>query len=91
MIDNKTVIQQSDSSIESEIDGEVVLMNLDNNEYYSMDAIGSAIWGLLVEPMAVETVITELLEKYDVTKEICEKDTILFVSKLQEKGIITLS
>ncbi len=90
MIDMKTIIQKTDNSIESEIDGEIVLMNLDNNEYYSMDRIGSVIWNSMVEPITIENIISKLLETYNVTQEACEEGTMKFLSVLKDKGIITI-
>ncbi|MCF8331783.1 MAG: lasso peptide biosynthesis PqqD family chaperone [Bacteroidales bacterium] len=91
MLSEKNVIQKSDNSIESTIDGDIVLMNLDNNEYYSMDDIGSAIWQMLNEPKSIERIINELLKQYKVDREVCAKDTMKFLEQLYDKGIIKIN
>ncbi len=83
-----SIIEKSSNSIESSIDGEVVLLNLDNNEYYSMDQVGSDIWKILDEPHQLEEIISRLQEKYDVDRETCMKDITEFLKQLEEKKII---
>lgn len=90
MLTKETSIKKSPNAIESEIDGDVVLMNIDNNEYYSMDNIGSSIWKMLDEPIRIAEIIDQLLEKYDVSPETCEKDTMKFLNQLLEKQIIAI-
>lgn len=91
MLNEKNIIQKSDNSIESTIDGDIVLMNLDNNEYYSMDDIGSAIWNMLNEPRSINSLIEELMKQYKVDREVCAKDTMKFLEQLYDKGIIKIN
>lgn len=88
MLTKETTIKKSPNAIESEIDGDVVLMNLDNNEYYSMDNIGSTIWKMLEEPKTIAEILEQLMEIYDVSAETCEKDTMKFLNQLLDKKII---
>ena len=91
MLTKETNIKKSPNAIESEIDGDIVLMNIYNNEYYSMDSIGSSIWKMLEEPKTIAEIIEQLLEKYDVSPETCEKDTLKFLNQLLDKQIIIIN
>ncbi len=85
---NDSIIEKSPNSIESSIDGEVVLLNLDNNEYYSMDEVGSDIWKILDKAHTLDEIISRLQEIYDVDRETCMKDSLKFLKQLEEKKII---
>lgn len=53
--------------------------------------MGSCIWNMLRHPITVEGLIQELLSKYDVTRAKCEEETLYFLSKLYEEGLIIVS
>ncbi len=42
-----TIIQRKSDLLFNEIDGEVVMLSVENSEYYGMDKVGSRIWELL--------------------------------------------
>lgn len=88
MIKTNTIVKKSKNSIESEIDGDVVLMNLENNEYYSMNQVGSLIWGYLDKAVLVKDIVTNLMEKFDVTEKQCTEDTLRFLNELHKRKII---
>ena len=66
MLNLDSIVVKNENSIESEIDGQIVLMNLDNNEYYSLDSVGSDIWKMLSDKIMIKDIISHLLEEYKV-------------------------
>ena len=46
--------------------GETVLLNLDSEEYYGLDAVGDRLWGLLEGGTTFGQVIAALLDDYEV-------------------------
>ena|SRR5688572_32550417 len=69
-------------------DDNVVLLNAQRGNYYSLDDTGLRIWELL----EVETTVTELCERlskeYDVLPAHCLADTISFCQKLRDENLI---
>jgi len=89
-IDLKMVIKRSSELVSSNMDGETVMMSIDNGEYYGLDPIGSRIWELLENPIEVNALLETLLEEFDVTKEQCLDDTLEFLNQLLEKKLLLI-
>jgi len=58
----------------SEVDGEMVLMNVNSGEYFGLDEISSNIWRLIDGTRTFNNVISELLQLYEVDEATCKKD-----------------
>ena len=67
---------------------EVVLLNLKTGVYFGLDPVGARIWHLMREHQSVETVLSLLLEEYEVPKEQCSRDLFSLVSLMREAGLV---
>ena len=83
----ETVISQIEEIVASDIDGETVMMSVENGKYYGLDDIGSRIWELIERPVKVSDLVNTLLERFDVDRETCEKDVLEFLNGLNEDKI----
>ena len=89
-MDMNTVITRNNEILASDMDGETVMMHIENGKYYNLGKTGGAIWSLLDEPIKIETLIEQLMDKFSVTREQCEQDTIPFLQKLIDNGLIQI-
>jgi hypothetical protein len=85
-----TVVTQIEELVSSDLDGETVMMSVKNGKYYGMDAIGSRIWTLIKHPRSVSELCDILLEEFDVDRERCEKDVLVFLNKLAEDNLVKI-
>ena len=81
-IDFDTVVTQVDRLISSDLDGETVMMSVENGKYYVIDSIGSRIWSLLVSPHSVSDLCDILLEEFNVDMCRCKRDLLDFLNKI---------
>ncbi len=86
-----TILRRKQDQLFSEIDGEVVMLSVENSEYYGMDKVGSRIWQLIEKPISLKELIGMLLDEYEVTEEQCTKDTLMFLEQLMEKDLVEIS
>lgn len=91
MITEDNYIKRNKEVFASEIDEEVVMMNVDTGRYYGMDTVGSRIWELVAEEIQVKDVIETLMEEYDVSEEQCKKDVLEFLNELYENKLIQVT
>ena len=84
------VIQRKSNLLFNEIDDEVVMLSIENSEYYGMDKVGSRIWQLLEKPMPFKELIESLMEEYAVTEEQCKEDSVTFLEQLTEKKLVEI-
>ena len=71
-----------------EVDGEMVLLDMESENYFGLDEVGTAIWQAMQEKESLQKVLEVLLELYDVEAEILERDLSDFVNKLLESGLV---
>ena len=83
-----TVLQRKTDLLFNEIDGELVMLSLENNEYYGMDEVASRIWTLLEKPIIFKELINKLLEEYEVLEPHCIEKTLSFLNTLSNKKLI---
>jgi hypothetical protein len=73
-----------------DMDGEVVMMNIEKGTYYGFNSVGSNIWELIHKPIAVKNIIDKLLNEFDIDSNTCEDSVIKFINGLYEEELITL-
>ena len=88
MISEKTVVNVSENQVHTVLDGESVILDLEEGIYYGLDEVGTRIWELLQEPTEVLDVIDTLTKEYDVTRDKCTSDTLHLLEDLQEHNLI---
>jgi len=83
-----TILQRKPGLLFNEIDGEVVMLSVENSEYYGMDKVGSRIWELLEQPVKFRELINRLASEFDVNEMQCTTDTMAFLKKLSIKKLL---
>ncbi len=73
-----------------EIDGEVILLDTQTQEYFSLNGVGKTILSLISENLSKEEIVEELSNIYEVDKPQIEKDLSNFIEALKAKGLITI-
>lgn len=85
-----TIVVRAPGLVAAEMDGETVMLNIENGSYYGLDGIGSRIWCLLEKPCASRLVVTALLEEYDVEETTCRTDVLAFLNHLFSQGLVQI-
>ena len=85
-----TVIVRSPDQVSGDLDGKVVLLSIENGEYYNMNEVGSRIWTLLEKPMTVAALIDTLLAEFEVERAMCEREAMAFLKQLQKDKLLRI-
>ena len=83
-------VVQSKGNIASDMDGERVLMSIENNKYYNLGQVGGVIWDLIQTPTTVSKLVTTLMSEYEVEETECEEQVISFLNLLSKEDLIVL-
>ena len=78
----------ADTVFAQEVDGEMVLLDMNSENYFGLDEVGTAIWQVMQEKETLQEVLDVLLEQYEVESDVLEKDLADFVAKLVESGLV---
>lgn len=89
-IDINSKVLQCEGNIVSDMDGEKVMLNIQNGKYYNLGILGGEIWNLISDPINVNQLVMMLMAEYEINKEECEEQVIAFLSSLHQEGLIKL-
>ncbi|MEP5153095.1 PqqD family peptide modification chaperone [Planktotalea sp.] len=89
-IETTTTLMRSPHILASELDDEVVMMDVQNGSYFSMPGPAGRIWHLLETEQTVKSISETLLAEYEVSTEQCESEVLPFLKSLLERDLIVL-
>ena len=81
-ISNSDIVVQNPGNIVSDMDGEKVMLSIQNGKYYNLGELGGEIWDLIKEPISTEELVTSLQSQYDVEPTECEEQVISFIKSI---------
>ena len=91
MITLDQTITVSPDVLSQEVNNEIVLLDLNNEQYLGLNDVGARVWQLLEEGLDLEQIYKKLLEEYDVDKDLLKSDLTDLISNMTEAGIVTTS
>jgi hypothetical protein len=83
-------ISQSPDVISQEVSGETVLMDLESENYYGLDEVGTRIWQLIEQTNDLRVIYQTLLQEYEVKEEHLLRDLDVLLGQIAGLGLITL-
>ena len=72
------------------LDQESVLLNLDTERYFGLDAVGTRMWQLVTSAPTVDAALLQLIEEYDASPETLRSDLSGLLQHLVENGLISM-
>jgi len=90
-IEQKQLIGQVDGHIVSDMNGEKVMLSVENGKYYNLGRTGGDIWELINSPKTLEDLVLCLTDKYDVSFDECEIQVEQFLEMLWNEGLVKLT
>jgi len=74
-----------------DIQGESVLLNLDNSYYYGLDKMGTQMWRTLSGSESIQKAYDDLLARYDVEAGALRRDLFGLIQKLMDNGLLKVA
>jgi len=81
-------VRRSTEHIETEVDGEVVLMQFSSGDFFSMDDTARAVWHQIEDGRTVREIIDHLADVFDGEPSAITDDTVTFLRDLEANGLI---
>ena len=83
-------ISLSPDVISQEVSGETVLLDLESENYFGLDEVGTRIWQLIKETNDLNTIYNTLLGEYEVSGERLQQDLVTLLTEIEGLGLIVL-
>ncbi len=71
-----------------EIDGEVVVLDVERSHYLNLNATGCVLWLLLAEGATKRQLVDKLIEEFDVDEPTALDDVETFIASCRDNGLL---
>ncbi|MGM7721187.1 lasso peptide biosynthesis PqqD family chaperone [Metabacillus sp. Hm71] len=85
------IVVQVEGNIVSDMDGEKVMLSVQNGKYYNLGEVGGIIWDHMKEPITVCQLIAILTSEYVVDQSQCEDQVLSFLDHLLKEKLISVN
>jgi len=83
-------ITLSPDVISQEVSGETVLLDLDSENYFGLDEVGTRIWQLIKEKEDLQAIYNTLLDEYEVEESRLQADLEALLGEISKLGLVSL-
>lgn len=84
----EAVVRARPDQVSSDLEGEVVILDLRSGNYFGLEEVGARVWELIQEPITVEGLLAAILDEYDVERERCRRDLSALLRALEGRGLV---
>jgi len=85
-----SVISRAEGFTTAPVHEELMMLNVEQGAYYSLDPIAAAIWTMIGKPAAVQDLVERLQQRYEVSAEQCQADVQAFLEEMHKNGMILI-
>lgn len=86
-----TVISRSPSVLAAEVDGEIVMMSIEQGCYFGLDDIGSDIWKRIERPCSFAALVDALAIDYEADRRTIASDVTTLLTQMAEQDVVRLA
>lgn len=87
---NDLLVRRTGEMIETEVDGELVALHIDNGTCYGFNGTATRIWAMIEQPRRFSELKEELLKEFDVSPETCETQLRELLDELATDGLVEI-
>jgi hypothetical protein len=84
------IVERRGGLIQTEVDGELVALHIENGSCYGFNLTATRIWALIETPKRLSQLERDLIAEYDVDPQTCREELRGMLDELQGDGLIEL-
>lgn len=85
------IITRSLAPMTTEVDGEVVMLDIESGGYFNLDRIGAAVWARMETPITFEDLCQGLHRAYAAPLETIRQDVSVLLEQMQAHKLVSVS
>lgn len=82
------VFSPSPDALYQLLGGEAVLLNMQTEQYFGLDKVGTRVWEVLAEAGTPEMIVAKLVAEYDVDEAVLRRDIDALLAELVQAKLI---
>lgn len=87
-LNEDTPVVWAETAISTDVDGELVALDVTKGVCYGLNRIGTRIWQLVETPRSARQVSEILLSEFEVRPEVCLDETLGLLRELKAAGLV---
>lgn len=91
MISLDDVVTALPTALWTEINDDLVVMDISSGKYFNLEYVSAEIWKRIVNPITVRELCNQLIATYDAPPERIQTTVLAFLDKLHGHGLVTVS
>jgi len=84
----QSVIKRTRDLTSTQVESELVMMDLPNGNYYGLNPVASKIWQNLAVPQSVAQLCESLQAEFDVDDQTCLTEVLQFLDQLSAASLV---
>jgi hypothetical protein len=80
--------KRNSKTISGRLHEEMIMMDIDQGKYFSLNPVATRIWDFLEHEMDVEELCGKLMEEYEVRPEQCREEVIGYLGDMIRLGLV---
>jgi hypothetical protein len=86
-VTSDTRLVRAPDLVTSDMDGDIVMMNIDQGKYFGIGGVGPRLWELLEQPRTPDELVRLICAEYEVDESTCRADIIAFVQNMLDAAV----
>jgi len=86
---NSTITRNPNVSV-SDVDDELVMLDLEQGRYFGLNSVGAEIWNYIESPRRINEVVAHLLRKFNIDEPTCRAETLNLLKSMMSAKLVTL-
>lgn len=83
-----TRYSRNNKTISGRLHDEMVMMDLGQGKYFSLNPVATRIWDLLEKPLSVDELCQALADEYDVDHDRCRHEVTEHLAEMAQLGLL---
>ncbi len=84
------LVKRRGEMIETEVDGELVALHIDNGTCYGFNSTATRIWAMIEQPKRFSELTEGLMREFDVDEATCEAQLKELLDELAADGLVEI-
>ncbi|HYE27113.1 MAG TPA: PqqD family protein [Allosphingosinicella sp.] len=84
------LVERRGEMIETEVDGELVALHIDNGTCYGFNSTATRIWALIEQPKRLSELTEALVREFDVDPATCRTELKELLDELAADGLVEI-
>jgi len=87
-LDLQMRVHRIDDVLNTEIDDQTVMMDIEQGSYFGLNQTATRIWALLATPTVIADLCDRLMEEFEVPRGQCEQQVFDFLGDLLDRDLL---